>query len=119
MWSVEEPSEQEEIQKEGLCESISTIVEIIQQEAKLVPPSRIFLGVTWKEYEDGGHWIYEPEDKKIRNGVDDIEEFIGLCTQDVVNKIQSSLAYIWSQCALVMTYKGVFNIQTCCMSSSA
>lgn len=188
MWSVENPSEREEIQKEGLRESISAILDIIYQEAKLVPLSRIFLGgisqgcatailallcgwmklggfvglcswmpfrdsvmgivhnhehgqldslvskrvrglldmkppelggkgngnnalktpiflshsvndevvpvrngrllrdcletlglkVTWKEYNDGGHWIYEPEDEKIQNGIDDIEEFIGM-----------------------------------------
>ena len=36
--------------------------------------------VTWKEYEDGGHWIYEPEDENVRNGIDDIEEFISLNT---------------------------------------
>lgn len=32
--------------------------------------------VTWKEYSDGGHWIYEPEDEDIRNGIDDIEDFV-------------------------------------------
>lgn len=36
--------------------------------------------VTWIEYEDGGHWIYEPEDENVRNGIDGIEEFIGLNT---------------------------------------
>jgi lysophospholipase-2 len=222
MWSVENPSEQEEIQKEGLRESISAIVEVIHQEARIITPSHIFLGgisqgsatailallcsdmklggfvglctwmpfrnsvleiarkhkhdtqdqeqatnqgalsllsqpssqgstsksshvaekirgllgvvrgtsvendtntninanaantlatpvflshskndevvpiqngrllrdcletlgmkVTWKEYEDGGHWIYEPEDENVRNGIDDIEEFVGLYT---------------------------------------
>jgi lysophospholipase-2 len=186
MWSVEHPSEQEEIQKEGLRESVSAILELIHQEAKIVPLERIFLGgisqgcatailallcggmrlggfvglcswmpfragamdiardskrgqsnsfaskrlrelldvntqesegddknpletpiflshsvndevvpvqngrllrdcletlgmkVTWKEYEDGGHWIYEPEDENIRNGIDDIKEFVDL-----------------------------------------
>lgn len=32
--------------------------------------------VIGKEYDDGGHWIYEPEDESVRNGIDDIEEFI-------------------------------------------
>jgi len=36
--------------------------------------------VTWEEYEDGGHWIYEPEDENIRNGIDDIERFVDLYT---------------------------------------
>jgi lysophospholipase-2 len=219
MWSVEDPSEQEEMQKEGLRESISAVIEIIYQEARLLPLSHIFLGgisqgsatailallcsemklggfiglctwmpfksgiteiankhsghnvgadalnqphsqgsiskashiaegirglfeiverapakndagrmavaddkghtavnalatpvflshskndetvpiqngrllrdclkalgmkVTWKEYMGGGHWIYEPEDENVRNGVDDIEEFVNLNSQ--------------------------------------
>lgn len=44
MWSVEDPSEQEEMQKEGLRESISAVIGIIHQEARLVPLSHIFLG---------------------------------------------------------------------------
>ncbi|PQE26621.1 phospholipase carboxylesterase protein [Rutstroemia sp. NJR-2017a BVV2] len=44
MWSVENPSEREEIQKEGLRESVSAILELIHQEAKIVPLERIFLG---------------------------------------------------------------------------
>lgn len=32
----------------------------------------------FKEYEDGGHWIYEPDNENVRNGIDDIEEFVGL-----------------------------------------
>jgi lysophospholipase-2 len=186
MWSVENPSELEEIQKEGLRESVSAILELIHQEAKRVPLERIFLGgisqgcatailallcggmklggfvglcswmplgagimditsdrhhgqssspvskrlrelldiksqdlegndntaldtpiflshsvndevvpiqngrllrdcletlgmkVIWREYEDGGHWIYEPEDENIRNGIDDIKEFVDM-----------------------------------------
>ncbi|PQE16315.1 phospholipase carboxylesterase protein [Rutstroemia sp. NJR-2017a WRK4] len=186
MWSVENPSEREEIQKEGLRESVSAILALIHQEAKMVPLERIFLGgisqgcatailallcggmklggfvglcswmplrakimdiaskqqhgrsslptskrlrelldierqdpegndnnaldtpiflshsvndevvmvqngrllrdcletlgmkVTWREYEDGGHWIYEPEDENIRNGIDDIKEFVDM-----------------------------------------
>ncbi|KAM3080448.1 hypothetical protein ACMFMG_005402 [Clarireedia jacksonii] len=44
MWSVENPSEQEEIQKEGLHESVSAILETIRQEAQIVPLESIFLG---------------------------------------------------------------------------
>ncbi len=41
---------------------------------------RLGMKVTWREYAGGDHWIYEPEDETVRNGIDDIEEFIGLCT---------------------------------------
>lgn len=44
MWSVENPSEQNEIQKEGLRESIGEILDIIQNELMEVLPERIILG---------------------------------------------------------------------------
>lgn len=44
MWSVENPSEREEIQIEGMRESIEEIFGIIRYEASLVPAERIILG---------------------------------------------------------------------------
>jgi lysophospholipase II len=41
---------------------------------------KLGMRVTWKEYTGEDHWIYEPEDETVRNSIDDIEEFIGLCT---------------------------------------
>ena len=43
IWAVENPSEKEEIQKEGLLESIADILDIIRHEASIVSPTRIFL----------------------------------------------------------------------------
>jgi lysophospholipase II len=43
-WSVEDPSEKEEIQLVGLRESIGEILSIVRSEALLVPPERIILG---------------------------------------------------------------------------
>ncbi|KAI1088199.1 phospholipase/carboxylesterase [Rostrohypoxylon terebratum] len=44
MWSVEDPEEQVELQEEGKRTSISAILNVIQQEEKLVPRQKIFLG---------------------------------------------------------------------------
>ncbi|KAI2467917.1 phospholipase/carboxylesterase [Annulohypoxylon bovei var. microspora] len=44
MWSVENPEEQAELQKEGLQMSVGAILEVIRQEEKLVPRQNIFLG---------------------------------------------------------------------------
>jgi lysophospholipase II len=43
-WSVEDPSEKEELQLAGLRESIGRILSIVRSEALLVPPERIILG---------------------------------------------------------------------------
>jgi len=44
IWSVENPLEREEIQKEGLQESVGEIIDIIRKEASLIPPEQIILG---------------------------------------------------------------------------
>jgi lysophospholipase-2 len=44
MWSVEEPQERQELQIDGLVESIASIVAVVNAEAAFVPPERIFLG---------------------------------------------------------------------------
>ena len=44
MWSVEEPSEKEEIQIGGLRESIGYILDLIRSEASLISPEHIILG---------------------------------------------------------------------------
>jgi len=44
MWSVDNPSERENIQIEGLAESVTQILEVIQEETKVVPLDRIILG---------------------------------------------------------------------------
>lgn len=44
IWSVEEPEEKEELQFEGLRESVKGILSIIKEEAALVGPERIILG---------------------------------------------------------------------------
>lgn len=44
IWSVEEPSEQKEIQIGGLRDSIGEILSIIRNETLLIPPTRIILG---------------------------------------------------------------------------
>jgi len=44
MWSVENPSELEELQKEGLEESVSQIMDAVREEAEIVPLERIVLG---------------------------------------------------------------------------
>lgn len=44
IWSVEEPTEKEEIQLDGLRDSTKEILSIVHNEASLVPPSRIILG---------------------------------------------------------------------------
>lgn len=44
MWSVEDPEEQKELQVPGLRESIAFVMDVIHQEAKLVPVERIMLG---------------------------------------------------------------------------
>ncbi|KAI1454036.1 phospholipase/carboxylesterase [Annulohypoxylon moriforme] len=44
MWSVENPEDQVELQKEGLRMSVSAILEVIRSEEKLVPRQNIFLG---------------------------------------------------------------------------
>lgn len=43
MWTTEDPEEREEIQTQGLNESVSFILEVIRQEARLVQPHRIIL----------------------------------------------------------------------------
>lgn len=43
MWSIEEPSEKEEIQLEGIKESVAEILSIIRSEAELASPERIIL----------------------------------------------------------------------------
>jgi lysophospholipase-2 len=44
MWSVENPAEREEIQTDGLRESVEEILSIIRSEASLISPERIILG---------------------------------------------------------------------------
>jgi lysophospholipase-2 len=44
MWSVEDPEEQKDLQVQGLKESIAFIMDVIHQEAKLVPMERMILG---------------------------------------------------------------------------
>ncbi|CAM6002970.1 unnamed protein product [Sphagnum balticum] len=44
MWSVENPDERQEIQTEGMKESVSCINDIIKNEATIVPHDRIILG---------------------------------------------------------------------------
>ena len=44
MWSVENSSERNEIQVEGLRESVKDILELVQREATLISPDRIILG---------------------------------------------------------------------------
>jgi lysophospholipase-2 len=44
IWSVDEPAEKEEIQLSGLRDSIREILDIIRNEASLVPRCRIILG---------------------------------------------------------------------------
>ncbi|KAK5452899.1 hypothetical protein LTS15_007047 [Exophiala xenobiotica] len=44
MWSVEEPEEQIEIQRDGLKQSVAAIMEVIRAEESLVPRQNIFLG---------------------------------------------------------------------------
>ncbi|KAI0882030.1 phospholipase/carboxylesterase [Annulohypoxylon maeteangense] len=44
IWSVENPEEQTELQKEGLQMSVDSIIEIIRLEEHLVPRQNIFLG---------------------------------------------------------------------------
>lgn len=44
MWSVEEPEERGELQQDGLRQSIDMILQVIHEELKLVPRSRVILG---------------------------------------------------------------------------
>lgn len=44
MWTVENPSERLEIQKEGLRDSVKKILEIIKKEADIVGPGNVVLG---------------------------------------------------------------------------
>lgn len=44
MWSVENPEERNELQLDGLRDSVALIVDLINTEAALVAPERIFLG---------------------------------------------------------------------------
>ena len=44
MWSVENPSEKNEIQIDGLRESVKEILDLIRTEAALISPDRIILG---------------------------------------------------------------------------
>jgi hypothetical protein len=45
MWSVEEPDIRPELQTEGLRESITVIVALVEEEVKRVPPN----GSYWQE----------------------------------------------------------------------
>ncbi|KAJ2955155.1 hypothetical protein NQZ79_g8798 [Umbelopsis isabellina] len=44
IWSVEEPEKRKELQRAGLNESIMFILDIINRETEIVPPSQIILG---------------------------------------------------------------------------
>jgi lysophospholipase-2 len=44
IWSVENPSEKEELQKEGLRESVIEIAAVVTREAEVVGPERVILG---------------------------------------------------------------------------
>jgi len=44
MWSVENPEERDELQVDGLKESIAFIISVIQEEATIMSPERIILG---------------------------------------------------------------------------
>ena len=72
MWLVEQPSEKEEIQIDGLKDSVGDILAIISSEALLVPPSRIFLGGISQGCATAIHAL-------LRGGIQ-LGGFVGLCS---------------------------------------
>lgn len=74
MWTTEAPEEREELQVEGLNDSVSSILDLVRVEAAYVEPHCIFLGGISQGCATAIHVLFQLKNEQHLGG------FIGLCS---------------------------------------